>query len=247
MKELSQTLSKLGIEENQAKVYMALLELGSATVQEAARKSGIKRTSIYNFLDEMEQDGLISIVQQGHRILLIAEDPNNLIKKSKQNTLAISKIIPALMGMYNMPGNKPKIKYYQGIEGLKKSYESILKQGGTQYIISDYEKMLTTKNLGWNKWIWNYPSRRIARDIDVKCIAKAGPMAKKVKAKDKLHSRQTRILKGEGIELDTEINIYENTVVMISFRRPYAGVIIEDRSIAMTMKSLWQIIWKSLK
>jgi len=41
---------------------------------------------------------------------------------------------------------------------------------------------------------------------------------------------------------ETEVNIYGNKVALISFRRPYAGVIIEDRAIAQTLKSVWKVI-----
>ena len=42
MNELISTLHQLGIEEKQAQVYLACLELGSATVHELAEKSGVK-------------------------------------------------------------------------------------------------------------------------------------------------------------------------------------------------------------
>ena len=47
MSNLAKSLKSLGIEEKQAKVYLACLELGTATIQELADKSKVKRTSIF--------------------------------------------------------------------------------------------------------------------------------------------------------------------------------------------------------
>ena len=48
------------------------------------------------------------------------------------------------------------------------------------------------------------------------------------------------------MDFETEINIYGDKVAMLSFRRPYAGVIIEDRAIAQTLKSVWKMMWESI-
>ena len=51
----------------------------------------------------------------------------------------------------------------------------------------------------------------------------------------------------KDVNFDTEINIYENKTAILSFQRPYAGVIIEDIAIAQTLKSIWQMLWNNLK
>jgi len=53
MNQLNETLLQMGLNEKEAKVYLACLELGGATIAEIAEKSGVKRTSIYNFLEEL--------------------------------------------------------------------------------------------------------------------------------------------------------------------------------------------------
>ena len=45
----AELIKSLGLSEAEIAVYLATLELGQANVQEISRKSGVKRTSIYNF------------------------------------------------------------------------------------------------------------------------------------------------------------------------------------------------------
>jgi hypothetical protein len=76
-------------------------------------------------------------------------------------------------------------------------------------------------------------------------IAKDGPWARKAEARSEEHMREMKIVK--NIEFDTEINIYENKAAILSFERPFAGLIVEDVAIARTLKSVWLMLWSSIK
>jgi sugar-specific transcriptional regulator TrmB len=236
--EIVQALTNLGINEKQAKVYLASLELGSATVRELSEKSGVKRTSIYNFLEDLKQKGLITEIKEKDKILLIAEDPHIVVERAKKQMNEVESVLPDLMSVFSQPGNKPKVKYYEGLDGIKKAYDDIITTGETIYGYSDWEQMFATMP---DEWPWQVPERRVERKIKAYYIGKDGPWGKKVKAKDKEQMRQTKLVK--DIKLDTEINIYGKKVAMISYRRPYAAVIVEDRAIAESMRSIWQIVW----
>ena len=242
-------LNELGLNEKQAQVYLACLELGSATIQELAAKSGVKRTSIYNFTDELKQKGLINEVQKKHKTILTAENPEVLkqrarerIKEAEEYGKKIEGIIPDLESLFNPNAERTKIKYYQGINGIKQIYEDTLTASGPIFAFSDYEKLLPAMDFDY---MINYADRRAAKDIHFYSICPPGPWAKRVIALNKKQKRETKVV--ERIQFDTEINIYGNKVALLSFRRPYAGIIIEDRAIAQTLKTVWTIVWNQLK
>jgi len=239
---LTATLQNLGLNEKEAKVYLACLELGSATVQEVSDKAGVKRTSVYNFLEDMKARGFITEVKQGKKMFLIAEDPHALLKKADEQKKQLEEILPEFLSIYNLPGEKPKVRFYQGIDGLKRIYEDTLKEGGEIYLISDYEKMFSAIE---PDWMWQYAKLRAEEGIKAFSISKDGPMAREVKIRDSEQLRETRFVK--DVNFETEINIYGDKVALLSFRSPYAGVIIEDRAIAQTLRSMWKIIWNQAK
>lgn len=243
MQEILSAMQNLAIDEKQANVYLACLELGTATIQEVADKSGIKRTSIYNFLDEMKQKGLISEITQDRRTLLVAEDPHHLVERARMNVSKMENLLPDLMSIYNLPGNKPKVRFYTGVEGIKKLYmEEVINADGKIYGFSDYEKMFEAIT-DW-AWLWSFPEERKKRNLPFLNIAKYGPRGIEIQAKDKEQLRETKLV--TNVEFDTEINIFGNKVAMMSFRRPYAAVLIEDRAIATTFKSAWKLLWNIL-
>lgn len=240
-KQLSTLIKQFGLNEKQSQVYLACLELGSATVQELAEKSKVKRTSIYNFLDEMKSMGFLSEIQHHGKTLIVAEDPTVLEERGKEQLKQLGKFMPELKALYNRPGNKPKVRYYQGKEGVRNVYMDLLETGEPVFAFTDYEKMFES----FGDWTWFVPEERVKRGIPFKGIARDGKGGRKVKSLDHKQMRVTKLAK--DIKFDTEVHIYGNKVSMISFRKPYAGVVIEDPAIALTMKTVWNMVWESLR
>jgi len=234
-------IQKLGLGEKEARVYLAALELGNATMQELAEKSGVKRTSIYNFLDEMKQRKLLFEVKKNGKVYIQAGNPEVLVSQAEKQLKDLKESLPFLSGLYSEPVNKSKVKFFLGTESLKNLYKEIWKKGEPVYGYSDFEKMLETMD---DKYMWDLADLRTKLGIPFYCIAKDGPKAQLVKSRDKEQKRVTKLVSGGAFE--TEINIYDKWVAIASFRKPYAGVIIEDVAIARTMKAIWQMLWDKL-
>ncbi|MBT5338100.1 hypothetical protein HN858_03710 [Candidatus Falkowbacteria bacterium] len=243
MQYLLDSLTSLGIQKKQAKVYLACLELGSATVQELAEESNVKRTSIYNFLEDLKNLGLVSEIKKGSKLLLVAENPKTVISKAEKRIEQARNNLPEFLSIFNAPANKPKVKFHQGLEGLKTAYADYAVQDGEIFGFTDYEKMFETLPADF---LWSAgPEARKKNNTHFYCIAKNGPKGKLMKSKDKEQLRQTKLVK--DINFETEINIYQSKVSLISFKKPYTAVIIEDQAIAQTMKSIWDLVWNNLE
>ena len=53
-------LSSIGLQQKEAKVYLALLELEQGTVSKIAKLSGLKRPTIYLILDDLIKNGYVT-------------------------------------------------------------------------------------------------------------------------------------------------------------------------------------------
>ncbi|MBU0545679.1 hypothetical protein KKA13_00280 [Patescibacteria group bacterium] len=241
-------LENLGLNEKEIKVYIACLELGSGTIQKISTKSGVKRTSIYNFIDELKGRGLVSEMKQDGHTIFVAQDPSILRQRAldkeaeaKDYARKIEQALPALMSIFNLPGHKPKVYYFQGVDGLKQVYEDTISEGVAIYAFSDYERM--SQAIGSN-YLMDYSYRRATHNIIIHSIATVGPWTERTLSQIKNQRMEIRLLK--NAQIDTEINIYANKVAFISFRRPYSAVLIDDRAISQTLKSVWKTVWDGL-
>ena len=78
MKE--EALIASGLTRNEAKVYLALLKIGSASVNEITRKSGIHRVNAYDVINRLMEKGLISSTMRANKTYYEAANPEELLK-----------------------------------------------------------------------------------------------------------------------------------------------------------------------
>ena len=82
-------LNQLGLNGRQARVYLALLQLGSATAIEIAKYTKYKHPTVYDVLDLLKEKRLITETLSGGRKIFSAEDPEmfSQIQQERQRTL----------------------------------------------------------------------------------------------------------------------------------------------------------------
>ena len=116
---LHKQLQNAGLSENEAKIYLATLELGQTSVSRIARQAGIKRTTVYLSLESLMAKGLISAIKKDNKTHYYAEDPRDLERIMEERKKEISNLIPQLLAFTNLIDNKPEIRYFEGEEGIK--------------------------------------------------------------------------------------------------------------------------------
>lgn len=79
-------LQTLGLNFNQAKIYLALIPELSLTTDELVEKTQIARTKIYSDLKKLESDGWI-IREEGRPIKYIPIDPNSVFRENFERLL----------------------------------------------------------------------------------------------------------------------------------------------------------------
>ena len=122
--ELIEVLNKTGLHEKEAKVYLALLELGTADVSDIAAKAGVKRPTSYLVLDELKKKGLVSQVPAKVN-LFTAESPEKLQAEMYKKQELYKRFLPNMLALYNLRKEKPQVQLFEGIEGVKQVYEKI--------------------------------------------------------------------------------------------------------------------------
>lgn len=243
MAEISaQLLKSLNLSEAQASVYLAALELGQATMQALAKKSGVKRTSIYNFIEEMKDRQLIVETRKKKRNMYSAVAPGNLLEIEKTRLQELETLMPELTAIQNKGRNKPRVTFYEGVEGLKEVFGDALKERKPVCGFWDYEN--AEKVLG-NYLETHYRPERKRLNIFYKGILRDSPTTRAALKYDNKAFRESKFIK-KG-EFTTEINIYGNKVALLSFlNKPPFGVIIEDKDIADTLRTAWENLWDNL-
>ncbi len=241
--QIKQILEQLGLEGKKADVYLAALELGSSTVIDISKKAGIKRTTCYDILMDLEKEGLISETSKGKKRLFVGEDPEKIQRNLKNKERLFAEILPQLQSIHNVRGAKPKIRFYEGKEGLKEVYEDTLRY---KTEILGFASDDIMKVLGMD-WAMEYLAKRRKNGIWAKGIVPGTPLLReKFISKDLEQLRMTKVIDHKKYPFSIEINIYGHQKVALMSAKEEIGLIIEGQEIYNTMKLIFQLIWDLL-
>lgn len=246
--QLKLTLQSLGFSEKESGVYMAILELGKGTVTEISRKAGINRTTGYDILDNLVAKGVVSVSGKEPKQEYAAEPPeaitDYLKKRAQELEESIKKskeIVPELSVIYSAK-NRPRIRFYEGIDGLKHVYEDTLTSSEpirAYATVDDMHKTMPT-------YFPEYYKRRAGKGIAIRAIVPKTALASERHQYDEKEKREIAFVPPDKYYFSPEINIYDNKVMIASWREKL-GIIIESAEIADAMKKIYELAWLEAK
>ena len=246
----SSQLRELGLSENEAKVYLAMLELGPATVLEIAAKALMNRPTVYVQIESLKQRGLVSTQSKGKKQIFIAESPSQLesMLEREQKNLEVkkeelSRMLPDLTTMFNLSDQKPQVRYFEGKAGLEKMRDEFLKtKEKIIYGISSIDQVRSVFPVNTVN-IKNYSDRRVEKGIRVMAVYshKGEPVYTKEENESRL--RQVRYIDSDKMKFDADITIFDDSMAIAFLGGSLFGVIISQKEIAESFKNLFKFLW----
>lgn len=130
-----ETLQQLHLSSNEAKIYIALLELNEAGVGALSIQTKIHRRNVYDAVRRLIDKGLaFPILSKGENVYSPV-DPDKLLELIREKELELNKILPELRQKYQQKQSEQEAYIYRGIEGFKNYMRDILRVGSDVYFI----------------------------------------------------------------------------------------------------------------
>jgi HTH-type transcriptional regulator, sugar sensing transcriptional regulator len=243
--DIKNTLIDFGLSEYEALVYLASLSLGPSTVNEIAKHSGVKRTTVYPVVESLKRKGIMNIEVKGLKKTFVAESPEKLERIIEQKKARLVGMIPELSAIQSLKNNESFIKYYEGIQGIKTVYASILddlKPGDEYLIISDMERFLEMDR----PYFTNFIEKRAKLNLKTRTIVKNNAEGHYYKKIERNTNQQVKIL-DKSIDLKANLVILPNKIVITQIVDPVVSILIENKSIVEMQRQQFNIIWNSIK
>lgn len=133
--DVKKILMQAGLTENEAKVYLVLIELGRSNVGKIFEKGRIHRTNVYGTVRGLEKKGLVKSLEINKKKFYEASDPQNLMNILKKKKEKLKSIIPELKLSKQLAPKKSEVHVYQGFEAFKSMLNHFLDVGKNRYII----------------------------------------------------------------------------------------------------------------
>ncbi len=235
----------LGLSDNEAKVYFALLGNGASNVQSIARSSGVKRTTIYPILESLKNQGLVRVELPGLKQKFVAEDPAKLEALVETRARALKDTIPVLRSMFVSDESTSSVKYYQGVRAIRGIYDDLLKdlKAGDFYLaVFDPEKW---DKAGLGDFLMKHVEDRAKLNIETRLLMQDSEKARWRKQFERNFNEQVKILP-EGTDLGIDLVVTPKRLVMFQLSDPLVAFVIENKAAIQMQKQLIDIIWKNI-
>ncbi len=241
-------LQTLGLNQKESDVYFSLLTMGAGTVSEISKRAQINRTTAYDVLGSLSTKGLIVISGKEPKQEYRCENPDKIlnflkrdIEKREENYRYAEVLLPELKSIYKV-GSRPQIKFYEGEKGLQDVYEDTLTSTETIRAYAAVDDV----NRGIPNYFPKYYKRRATKNIAIRAIFPDTEVARERSSLDKLERRESLLVPFKEFNFVPEINIYDNKVIIASWREKL-GIIIESEEIADAMKKIFELAWAEAK
>lgn len=238
--ELIKTLQKAGLTNKEAKVYLAVLELGETTINRAAKKSKVKRSTVYLLVESLKEKGLVSAIKRNKKLFFCAEDPRVLEKQIEEKKKAVGEAMPELLSIMNLIDKKPSIRYFEGSEGIKNVYLDTLDYSDQEILAWFSESFLKfDADFFYKKYI----PARIKNKIWLRAILPDSEEMRELQKSNSQNFRKTKLIPKEKFDIKIEISLYGKNKIGIMSYEEEIGMIIESQKIFEALKCIFEIMW----
>jgi sugar-specific transcriptional regulator TrmB len=238
--QLKNVFIGMGLSEKEAKVYLATLELGPSPASEIALRAKMNRVSAYDILERLIAKGFISTFLQNKVRTFASTDPDLLRDLYRQRYDQFKSVLPDLRRLHGKTPH-PRVRYYEGIEGVKRVYADTLTAKSE---ILNYADSKSIRHF-WPTYDEEYVKERVKHKIYLRGIAPDDELGREVAAQNKENFREIRLVPANKFSFSNEINIYDDHVSIISFGKDaLLGMIIESPEIADTQRAIFKMAWE---
>lgn len=239
-------INNLGLTDKEAAVYLSILELGSSTVQPIATQSGVKRTSIYYFIDHLIELGLIEKVQIRNRWHFKALSPNKMVELQEKRLDQIKMTLPQFESIFNVSTSKPKISYFEGPEQIK---NILLEETRCkEEVLGIWSGKEVSELFSDQKLLKEVDQIRRQKGIKVKVVRIREKDEPFEEFGDQPGSNRELRYAPEGTNFPMAISIFDTGKVgFMTSKKEGFGILIESEEVVSAMKILFYSFWEQAK
>lgn len=241
---IEEDLRQLGFSEKKAAVYLALLGLGRGTAAELATAARVKRTTVYDLLEELRAEQLVSVTFVGNKRYFAVETPENLRLLAEDRLRTVDRLLPGLKELFNRNSRLTRVRYFEGVEGLRYVHEELLRVKSGEYFyfgsISGFVDALGRDYLD------NFVRRRITRGIWSNAIR---IRSQEVDSPELMpgdeNLRRVRYLSRSLPDHVANLTLYDGKIAICSTSEENYAMIVESREMFTILKLIWDCMWEA--
>lgn len=240
---VEKTLGKLGLTQNEIKVYLALLATGSTTSGAVIRESELHRPRVYEALDRLISRGLASFVIKNNRKHFEASAPERLNDIVEGMRRDVREAVPELKKISNSERKGEATTLFLGVRGIRSVLDSLLEElnsGGEYADFGVGGRFREVMGPYWDVW----QKSKVEQRITSRCIFNERLRGSKL-LRD--YRGKARFVP-EEYHCPSDTMIYKDKIILFIWNaNPPTAVLIRDAETARGYMNVFNWMWKNAK
>jgi sugar-specific transcriptional regulator TrmB len=232
-----------GLTQNEARVYLTLLELGKSQSGKIVQKAKVSGGKIYETLSKLIDKGLVEVIVENGVKQFFAADPQSILmymeekkKKISEQTKSLAKIVPDLQKIREYEQPTENVYYIKGFKGIKPIVYKALENAKEVKIMGVRSSKSEKFNIFWKHW----HNKRVSLKVKAKLLftdrnTQYWKFFKKLK--------YTTIRSTPSLS-PSAIMIIDNNAFIFSYDKELTTIHIASAAIAGSFNSFFDDLWE---
>lgn len=238
-----EVLKKIGLTENEVKVYFSLMEMGATPAGDLIKKTELHRTAVYDLLERLIEKGLVTYILIGKIKHFEAVEPSHLLSyiEQKKDELddykrEIEKLLPELNLKRKLSKESQEAAIFKGKKAIKAIAEDVLRAGKEMYVYGAEGKLKQFFPVYYS----HFHMRRLKKKINIKII-----YCEKVREQQRHQELKNIEIKYLPDEFETPANtwIYGEKVAIIVWSEQPVATLIRSKEVAKAYHTNFGLLW----
>jgi sugar-specific transcriptional regulator TrmB len=244
---IEQKLTQYGLSAREAKIYLSSMDLGPSPAQKIAKHANIHRVAAYPVINTLIKKGLMSTFDKGKKTMYVASDPSHLEiffdQQQQEITLLrndFKKNLPFFEERYRSTPSSPRVRHYEGLEGVIAVNDEILDQLSAT-VMTIFDRNQTERHVP-KEYIEKLRQGRKAKNItSISIYSYDGKSLPDTSDSVRYH------IKDADLPIEADIAIFKDTVRFVSYQNDINTFVIDDPHIATTLRTLFSLATRYLE
>lgn len=249
---MEKELRELGLEEKEIQIYLSCLAQDTPTPTHIATQTGLKRATVYFYLDKLKEKGLIEWEIHKARKHISPVPPRQglkrYVKKKKEEVERSESLIRGLLAEFErIPHNKTsdsKVYYYEGEESIRFAIGKLLASRKDIYWLGSMESMVSVTGEGW--WYKMFTTKWLRQGTTTYGITDRRILQYPRFSEMKGGKRLYRFLE-EDFTIPAVLGVFGDSICLFSHdKNKLRLVLVENALMSQTVQFLFKSLWAAL-
>lgn len=239
-----QQLEEFGFNGKKALLYSVLLRVQAGSASELAKAAGLKRTTVYDLLDEFVAEGLAVVGFSGRKRIYTALQPENLQLRLERQKSLLDDLLPNLNMLFNHTSKIPRVRYYEGVKGVRQFHDELLQTPKKEYFY--FGSMSSVVGVVGRRYLKSFVRKRVEQKIWAHAIRiREQEIDESLLLPGDEHYRQVRYISLPKSEKVVNMTLFDDKIAITASIEENYALIIESRELFTLTKVIWNYLWES--